>query len=518
MPPRKKLPIGIQTFAIIRGEPYVYIDKTEFAWKLIDGGRYYFLSRPRRFGKSLLVDTLRCLFEGRRELFTGLWIADRWDWETRYPVLKISFGAGVTRDLDDLRNTFTSLLIDWSRAWGVVYQKPDLKGRFAETLSYIHEQTGQPVVVLVDEYDKPILDSLTDPEAARAIRDGLRDFYSVLKDSDEHLRFVLLTGVSKFSKVSLFSGLNHLRDITLDPDFSALCGYTQADLEREFTGWLDGVDRDKMREWYNGYAWLGESVYNPFDVLLFLQNRGQYRNWWFETGTPTFLVDLMREKRYFLPDLEALEMDERLLDSFEVDRIEVETLLFQTGYLTVRESFTVGQRLRFRLSYPNREVQVALSDVLLDMLTDQPARKSRWQDALYLALETGDLARFRDTLRAVFAAIPYNNFTHSRLHEYEGYYASVIYAYLASLGVELIAEDVTHRGRIDLTLKIPGRVYLFEFKVIENQPAGAPGALQQLQDRDYAAKYRGLGQPITRVGIEFSQASRNLERCDWAAG
>jgi hypothetical protein len=163
-------------------------------------------------------------------------------------------------------------------------------------------------------------------------------------------------------------------------------------------------------------------------------------------------------------------------------------------------------------------VQVALADVLLDMLTDLPARKSRWQDALYLALEAGDLARVRDTLCAVFAAIPYSNFTHSRLHEYEGYYASVIYAYLASLGAELIAEDVTHRGRIDLTLKIPGRVYLFEFKVIENQPAGAPGALQQLRERDYAAQYRGLGQPITLVGIEFSQASRNLERFDWAAG
>ena len=516
MPPRKKLPIGIQTFAIIRGEPYVYIDKTEFIWRLIDGGRYYFLSRPRRFGKSLLVDTLRGLFEGRRELFTGLWIADRWDWEIRYPVLKISLGGGVLTDPADLQRHLLRLLEDHERELGVHCTRRDPpRDYFRELLRLAAEHYGQPVVVLVDEYDKPILDSLTRPEVARAIREVLRDFYAVLKDSDEYLRFVFLTGVSKFSKVSLFSGLNHLRDITLNPRYSALCGYTQADLEREFAGWLDGVDLDKMREWYNGYAWLGEAVYNPFDVLLFLDNGQQYRNWWFETGTPTFLVELIRAKRYYLPDLETLEMDERLLDSFEVDRIEVETLLFQTGYLTVKGVRTVFDSPVFLLGWPNREVKTALNGVLLtDALLEGHLPRADFQQALL----DGDRAAIEAGLRRLFAAIPYNNFTHSRLHEYEGYYASVIYAWLAALGAELIAEDVTNRGRIDLTLKIPGRVYLFEFKLIENQPAGAPGALQQLRDRDYAAKYRGLGQPITLIGLEFSQASRNLERFDWAVG
>ncbi len=500
MQPRKKLPIGIQTFPVMRSEPFVYVDKTEFIWQLIDGGRYYFLSRPRRFGKSLLVDTLRCLFEGRRELFAGLWIDDRWDWEVRYPVLKLSLGGGVLTDQADLQHYLHRLLTDHERELGVTCTRREvLRDHLQELLRLTAERHGRPVIVLVDEYDKPILDHLTDPDQAQAMREILRDFYSVLKDSEEYLRFVFLTGVSKFSKVSVFSGLNHLRDITLDACYSALCGYTQADVEREFADWLEGVDRGMMRQWYNGYAWLGESVYNPFDVLLFLANDRKYRNWWFETSTPTFLVKLLRQKPYFLPDFESLETDERLLESFDVDRIAVETLLFQTGYLTIKEVRTVFDSPVFVLSWPNREVRTALNGVLLaEVLLDSHSHLPRTD--FQQALLVGD------------QATPYNNFTHSRLHEYEGYYASVIYAYLASLGAELIAEDVTNRGRIDLTLKIPGRVYLFEFKVLENQPIGA---LQQIKARNYAAKYRGLGQPVTLVGIEFSRVSRNLERIDW---
>lgn len=513
MHPRKKLPVGIQTFPVIRSEPFVYIDKTEFIWQLIDGGRYYFLSRPRRFGKSLLVDTLRCLFEGRRELFEGLWIDERWDWEVRYPVLKLSLGGGVLTDQADLQRHLHRLLTDYEPALEVTCTRREvLRDHLQELLRLTAERHGCPVVVLVDEYDKPLLDHLTDPKQAQAMREILRDFYSVLKDSEEYLRFVFLTGVSKFSKVSVFSGLNHLRDITLDARYSALCGYTQADVEREFADWLEGVDRDIMRQWYNGYAWLGESVYNPFDVLLFLANGRKYRNWWFETSTPTFLVKLLQQKHYFLPDFESLETDERLLESFEVDRIAVETLLFQTGYLTIKEVRTVFDSPVFVLSWPNREVRTALNGVLLaEVLLDSHLPRTDFQQALL----AGDQSVIEAGLRRLFAAIPYNNFTHSRLHEYEGYYASVIYAYLASLGAELIAEDVTNRGRIDLTLKIPGRIYLFEFKVMENQPAGALGALQQIKARDYAAKYRGLGQPVTLVGIEFSRVSRNLERIDW---
>jgi hypothetical protein len=241
MHPRKKLPVGIQTFPVIRSEPFIYIDKTEFIWQLVDSGRYYFLSRPRRFGKSLLVDTLRCLFEGRREWFAGLWIDDRWDWEVRYPVLKLSLGGGVLTDQTDLQRHLHRLLTDYEPILGVTCTRREvLRDHLQELLRLTAERHGCSVVVLVDEYDKPILDHLTDPDQAQAMREILRDFYSVLKDSEEYLRFLFLTGASKFSKVSVFSGLNHLRDITLDTRYSALCGYTQANCRAGIRGLARG--------------------------------------------------------------------------------------------------------------------------------------------------------------------------------------------------------------------------------------------------------------------------------------
>ena len=299
---RRILPIGIQTFRKIREEDCYYVDKTGFALRLIAEGTHYFLSRPRRFGKSLFLDTLAELFSGNQALFVGLEAEERWDWSRPYPVIRLSFGGGLIHSRAELDRRIADLLRINSEALGVdLYPGLDIPGQFGELIRRARAASGERVVVLVDEYDKPILDNLTDPDTARAMRDGLRNLYSVIKDSDAHIRFAFLTGVSKFSKVSLFSGLNNLKDITVDARYSALCGYTETDLDAVFAPELEGLDREQIRAWYNGYNWLGEAVYNPFDVLLLFDTR-QFRPWWFETGTPTFLVEVLTERGYFTPN------------------------------------------------------------------------------------------------------------------------------------------------------------------------------------------------------------------------
>jgi hypothetical protein len=357
---RRRLPIGIQTFRKIREGGYYYVDKTGFALRLIEEGTHYFLSRPRRFGKSLFLDTLAELFAGNEPLFRGLEAHGRWDWGRRYPVVRLSFAEGVLRSRAELDQRIGELLADNEARLGVASPHASLPGRFQGLIAAAHAAYGERVVVLVDEYDKPILDNLTDPDTARELRDGLRNLYSVIKGADAHIRLAFLTGVSKFSKVSLFSGLNNLNDITVDPGYSALCGYTEADLDTVFAPELAGLDRAQIRSWYNGYNWTGEAVYNPFDVLLLFQKR-QFRAWWFETATPTFLVDVLTERQVFVPSLEHLITSEQLLSTFDVDQIATEALLFQTGYLTIESVQTLGAFVRYRLRYPNLEVRASLN-------------------------------------------------------------------------------------------------------------------------------------------------------------
>lgn len=324
---RKKLPIGIQSFKKLREEACYYVDKTPLALRLVEEGGYFFLSRPRRFGKSLFLDTLKELFEGNESLFEGLYAAEHWDWTRKHPVIRLSFGTGVLRSRADLEMRIREVLTENARRLGVVPEFTSVGGFFSQLIAGAYERHGERVVVLIDEYDKPILDNIENPEVATVMRDGLRDLYSVLKDADPHLRFVLLTGVSKFSKVSLFSGLNNLTDLTLDAAYSSICGYTETDVDTVFAPELAGLDREKIRAWYNGYNWLGESVYNPFDLLLLFQKR-EFRAWWYETGTPTFLLKVLRERERFLPELHDLMVDELLLSTFDVDNMPTESLLF----------------------------------------------------------------------------------------------------------------------------------------------------------------------------------------------
>ncbi len=506
---RKRLPIGIQTFRKIReDDDYYYVDKTGFALRLVEEGAHYFLSRPRRFGKSLFLDTLAELFSGSEELFRGLDAHERWDWGRRFPVIRLSFGGGVVQSRAELDRRILRLLCDNADRLGVPCRDPqDPVVCFSELIARAHAEHGERVVVLVDEYDKPILDNLTRPDLAREARDGLRNLYSVIKDSDAHIGFAFLTGVSKFSKVSLFSGLNNLRDITVSAEYSAICGYTEADLDLVFAPELPGLDPVLIRSWYNGYNWTGETVYNPFDVLLLLQER-VFRPWWFETATPTFLLDVLTERHTFLPRLEHLITSEQLLSTFDVERITSEALLFQTGYLTIDAVQQVGAFIQYRLRYPNLEVRAALNAALLDRLGGGASEIPRQTGQLYALLQANDFAGMQTLFTAFFASIPHDWYRNNPIARYEGYYASVFYAYFASLGLDLTPEESSNAGRLDMALRFNGQVYLFELKVVELAPDGS--ALAQLKERGYADRYRGSDEPIHLIGVEFSREQRSV--------
>jgi hypothetical protein len=339
------------------------------------------------------------------------------------------------------------------------------------------------------------------------MREGLRNLYSVIKGADADIRFAFLTGVSKFSKVSLFSGLNNLRDITVSREYSSICGYTEADLDAVFAPELAGLDRQQIRTWYNGYNWTGEAVYNPFDVLLLLQERS-FRPWWFETATPTFLVDELTRRQAWLPRLGAIQADAALLSAFDVGRISTEALLWQTGYLTIdREEQQFGE-CRYRLRYPNREVYQSLNNSLLHAWTPNGQETLAHKTRLGELLLANDFAGMQELFTAFFASIPNDWYRNNPIAKYEGYYASVFYAYFASLGLDLTPEESSNAGRLDLALRFNAQIYLFEFKVVELAPEGR--ALQQIKERGYADKYRGAGQPIHLLGVELSREQRRV--------
>ncbi|PID45266.1 MAG: hypothetical protein CSB47_09255 [Proteobacteria bacterium] len=505
--PRKQLPIGIQTFKEIRNGHYYYVDKSGLIQQLIEQGKHYFLSRPRRFGKSLLVDTIKELFEGNEALFAGLSIQPHWDWHTQVPVVRFSFGSGNFNNPSYLPKNLSAQLDRLDEQFDFQSHYDTCPERFQALLQHLTQRTGQTVVVLVDEYDKPILDAIENDETARINRDFLRGFYGTIKDNDAYVRFSLLTGVSKFSKVSLFSGLNNLNDITLDRRYSSLCGYTDNDIDTVFAAELAGLDREEIREWYNGYNWLGEGVYNPFDILQLFDKR-EFQNYWFETGTPTFLINLLRQNHIPSPALNQLNSDEALLSNFDVGNMPIEAVMFQTGYLTIKRRENIEGNWFYELGYPNREVYQSLNNSLLKHLVQNDGLQVKQRLQLRNLLLANDFAGLKQLFQSFFASIPHHWYTNNDIQQYEGFYASVFYSYFAALGLDVTVEDCTNMGRLDMTLKFNQRVYLFEFKVVEMVTEGK--ALQQLIDKDYAEKYRYLSQPIYLVGIEFSKKGRNI--------
>jgi hypothetical protein len=508
----QKLPIGEQFFSRLREKNLLYVDKTQQIYQLMNAGTLIFLSRPRRFGKSLLTTTLKEIYQGNRELFRGLWIEDKLDWQPS-PVILINFND-VSYRTQPLAQGLSHYLDNLAREHSLTLTGSDPKEKFLELIYRLSPQ-GK-ITLLIDEYDKPITDLLENAERVQENVDTLKDFYSVLKSSaSEQLQFTFITGVSKYGKLSIFSDLNNLIDITVDARFATLLGYTQAELEYYFADYLDRlihtfqVPRAELLAqiafWYDGYSWDGVNrVYVPFSTLLFLEMQ-TFENHWFATGTPTFLLKLLRQKQVPAYSLESITADTKLLNSADVNQISVVSLLFQTGYLTIKQVQRTLQGQFYELGYPNYEVAHAFQQhLLVDYLETNADQVSAFLLVqLRQALQATDIDAFITTLQGVFADIP------SRLFlPQEAYYHSVVYLVLRLLGFTIHAERLTNIGRIDAVLELADKVYILEFKMTTGQIA-----LDQIRNKKYAQPFLGGDKTVILLGIAFDKAAHNIT--DW---
>ncbi len=517
----KTLPIGVQDFAKLIRENRIYIDKTHDLYNIIKKGDVYFLSRPRRFGKSLMISTLNYLFKGEKELFKGLWIEDKWDWEDKYPVIKLDFGAVSIKSEADVSKKIIYLLKGICEAEGIDVGEigTDEYGEgLSRVISKLKEKYKKNVVVLIDEYDSPIISNLDDIEKAKNIRDLMREFYKQLKASEANIRFLLLTGVSKFSKAGVFSALNNLMDLTLSPLASTVCGITQRELEEYFKEGIDdiaqrkGIDREELlsqiKKWYNGYCFDLENgpneenkVYNPFSTLNFFFNR-IFNCYWYATGAPKFLIDLLKKNRYPIESLENTITRVMRIDSYEPENLNILALLFQTGYLTIKD--VLGQSVE--LDYPNYEVRSAFVEGISAEYLGQVAADSFGEGIIKTReyLEAGKIEEFVEVLRAIYASIPYD--ITDKIKDKEQYYQTSAYLIFRMLGLEVDAEVRTNRGRIDIVVELKDKVYIIEMKIGDN----AQDALRQIKEKGYADRYRGEGKEIILLGIGFDIESRNI--------
>lgn len=506
----KQLPIGIQTFEHLITGDFLYVDKTRHIYELIKpASARYFLSRPRRFGKSLLVTTLKAIFEGKRGLFDGLAIADMpYDWEV-YPIIHLDLSGKKVDTADDLTTYLCNQINLIAAQYDIQLEWESYEERFAELIRKL--ATINRVAVLIDEYDKPILDNIGRTEQVREIKETLSAFYGIIKASDAHLRFVLLTGVSKFSKVSIFSKLNNLEDLTMDANYADMLGYTQTELKDYFQEYLKVVCRqfgltmpallEKIEHWYNGYRFSTRDtkVYNPISTMLMLKKL-EFKSYWFETGTPTFLIDLIKSSRYHLSELEHLYTEEEAFSTFEVEHLEIEPLLVQTGYLTIKD-YSPEDRI-YTLSYPNYEVKSVFNRRLLSAYAEiSDAVTSGSLFKLTRALKSGDPDEFFQVLRIFFANIPYD----IQL-KHEKYYQSIFYLIFSLIGLRIEAEVRTSSGRADAVVQTDSAIFIFEFKLFDTRES----ALAQIKEKQYYLKYKGTGKPICLIGVEFNKDERNI--------
>lgn len=506
----KPLPVGIQTFKDIIEGGFLYVDKTLHIYELIRYPKgYFFLSRPRRFGKSVTISTLAAIFSGNRELFKGLWLYDSdYDWQS-YPIIRIDFSRLQARTVDELEQNLKRFLQRLAKEQGITLGDHGLPGLFDE-LIYELSSRGK-VVVLIDEYDKPIIDNINNVEEAIRMRDLLKSFYSVIKASDEYIRFALLTGISRFSRVGIFSGLNNLRDISLSDGFASIVGITQAELEDNFSDYLSDCAEQlalsvpellvEIRHWYNGFRFsgTGESVYNPFSVLFFFSDK-RFSNYWFESGTPSFLIKLIRAKEYDIEQVNQLQIGESAFSSYEIDNLQITPLLLQTGYLTI-QSYDPETRL-YTLNYPNYEVEDSFLTHLLGSFSRVETGSTTdylWQ--LITALRANKLDEFFQILKVFFAQVDY-----TLQIKQEKYYQTIFYLIFKLIGLRIQAEVSTDKGRIDAVIELESAIYLFEFKLDGN----AQIALEQIKQKEYFVRYLHQGKTIHLVGVNFDMHSHQV--------
>ena len=531
----RKLPIGIQSFEKLRRDEYLYIDKTPFIWKLVQTSSPYFLSRPRRFGKSLFLSTLAAYFLGQKELFKGLYLEkaeeeqavleNRTAWQ-EYPVFYLDFNIGQYLESEALSERLDSLLQEQESLYGILVAKEEesfYASRFERLLKATYQQTGKQVVILVDEYDKPLLQTMVVNEALNEqYRNELKAFYSVIKTCDEYIRFAFLTGVTKFSKISIFSDLNNLRDISLEKHYAGICGMSQKELEANFQPEIQVLADSQdltyqetltaLQQWYDGYCFApaGEGMYNPFSLLnAFAKER--FGSYWFETGTPTFLVNYLKEAHYFIPDLDGqVVLTESELQTYRAIAQEPFPILFQSGYLTIKEY--IKEARLYRLGFPNDEVRYGFLENLLPAYTVVPfgeTGKSVWQ--FVEDVRKGNVNGFMERMQSLIAGVSYDNFSNKELKLREQNYQTAVYLIFALMGQFVRTEVHCSTGRADCVVITVDTVYIFEFKLSGN--GSAEDALEQIKENAYAAKYKTDGKKIVLIGAGFEEATRTIR--DW---
>lgn len=509
----RKYPIGIQSFENIRKEGYLYVDKTALIYQLVQTGKYYFLSRPRRFGKSLLLSTLQAYYEGKKELFEGLAMASlEKDWKT-YPVLLLDLNAQRYDSVDSLTSILNDTLCEWERLYGTQESETTLSLRFKGVIQRAAEKTGRNVVVLIDEYDKPMLQAIHNKELQSSYRNILKAFYGVLKSKDAYLKFALLTGVTKFSKVSVFSDLNNLMDISMDNRYATICGITEQELVTDLGEYIRDLSETlqvsyedllrELQERYDGYHFVedSEGLYNPFSLLNTFA-RKKLGNYWFETGTPTYLVELLKENHY---PLEHLTYEQATADTLTgIDTVDSSPIpvLYQSGYLTIKdydpefETYTLG--------FPNKEVEEGFTRFLLPYYAHIRSGSSAFHIVNFVKeVRSGNIDGFMKRLQSFFSDTPYELVRDLELH-----YQNVLFIIFRLVGFYTQAEYHTSEGRVDLVIRTDQFIYVMEFKL----DGTAEEALQQIEEKQYALPFVSDSRRLFKVGVNFSNATRNIEK------
>ena len=508
-------PIGIQNFEKLRKSGYLYVDKTELIYRLVKRGSYYFLSRPRRFGKSLLISTLEAYFQGKRELFQGLAMEELEKEWVQHPIFHLDLNIEKYDSMESLGNILNDNLTRWENVYGRETSEVSFPLRFAGVIRRAHEQTGQRVVILVDEYDKPMLQAINNEELQQEFRNTLKPFYGVLKTMDGDIKFALLTGVTKFGKVSVFSDLNNLNDISMDNRYVALCGMTGEEIHRYFEADLRELASaqkmtyqetcDRLKESYDGYHFVenSEGIYNPFSVLNTF-DKMKFGSYWFETGTPTYLVDLLKRNHYNLEQMAREETNSDVLNSIYADESPI-PVIYQSGYLTIKDYDSRFEN--YTLGFPNREVEEGFIKFLMPFYTRVNKVESPFEIQQFTQeIESGKPDAFLRRLQSFFADTPYE-----LIRELEIHYQNVLFIVFKLVGFYTKVEYHTSEGRIDLVLQTDKFIYIMEFKL----NGTAEEALQQINDKHYALPFEMDERKLFKIGVNFSAETRNIEK--WIA-
>ena len=519
----REMPVGIQDFEKLRTEECMYVDKTQYVYALTRKSRPYFLGRPRRFGKSLFASTLKAYFLGKKELFEGLAIAELEKEWIEYPVIYIDFNIGSTDCMQSVEITLNSILRRHERKWGITAKNDTLPVRLSDLIESAYEKSGRKVVVLVDEYDRALVNTMDNPQTHKELITFFKGFYGVLKGIDYALRFVFLTGVSKFAKVSVFSDLNQLIDISLDEQYAEICGISEKELLEQFqpelhqlakvTGKTYDETVAELKKRYDGYRFAkkGASMYNPFSLLnTFMKN--DYAYYWFKTGTPTFLANTLQKSNF---DIRKLDHDVTIplkkIDEYRADETTLTPLLYQTGYLTIK-SYDASLD-EFTLGYPNEEVKYGFLDQLLPAFIPKCGLDDSFSINTFIkAVQSGEVDDFMTLLRAYYAAIPYD--LEDNRDKDEKYYQLICYLLFANMGQFVDTEVKSAKGRADVVVKTADSIYVFEFKMEEN--ASAEEALAQIDNQGYLIPYTADHRRLVKIGVEFSQEARGIKR--WVVG